>query len=250
MSKPYRVFNIMAMWGAMLGVVLGACSAFERPIPGAPAAATAPTADPDTPEEIAYHPPTWTGTLPILTAANQGLVYGPGQLVMALAEGLDPTMEYTISLVHGRDGVLGSASTVADSQGGLVLAHAVRMTGDEEGARPAGQLVFSVPEVREYAFAIDYDKAATPAPAECGVYPEQAHIGGTIVFWCGGFEPGANPKYKLHVNGQEYGSMELTAPVGSDGLLIDFFATLPGEPVGTWTVEIDGCQVSFQVVSP
>ena len=193
-------------------------------------------------------------TLPILTEANQGLVYGPGQVVLALVEDLPPSASISVSLVHEIQGVLSTAAIESDPSGRAVLMHSVRNTPDEEGARPDGQLRFTVHTGsmnKDYAFSIAYDKPVHLVPEACAFYPNSPTLGSTVVFWCGGFEAGSTPQYSILVDGEEYlVEMELAVPVGSDGLLIDFFRILPDDPPGIWTVAIGEQEITFQVTTP
>ncbi|MBC8504724.1 MAG: hypothetical protein ISR58_12245 [Anaerolineales bacterium] len=193
-------------------------------------------------------------TLPILTEANQGLVYGPSQVVLALVEDLPPSATLSVSLVHESQGVLSTAAIESDPSGRAILMHSVRNTPDEEGARPEGQLWFSVHTGsinKEYAFSIAYDKPVPLAPEVCAFYPNSTTLGSTVVFWCGGFEAGATPQYSILVDEEEYlVEMELAVPVGNDGLLIDFFRILPEDPPGVWTVVIDEQEITFPITSP
>jgi len=190
-------------------------------------------------------------TLSILTDANQGLVYGPGQVVLALVEDLPPGASVSVSLVHESEGVLSTAAVESDISGRAVLMHPVRNTPDEEGARPEGQLRFTVHTgtiKNEYAFSIAYDKPVPTAPTACDFYPTSPTQGSTVAFWCGGFGEGSTPQYSILIDGEEYlVEMELAVPVGSDGLLIDFFGILPNDPPGVWTVVIDEQEITFQV---
>ena len=192
--------------------------------------------------------------LPILTESNQDLVFGPGQVVLALVEDLPPNSTLSVSMAHETQGILSTAATESDSSGRAVMMHVVRNTPDEEGARPEGQLWFSVHVGsinKEYPFNIAYDKPVPQAQTECTFYPDSPTLGSTVVFWCGGFEPGSYPQYRILVDGEEYlVEMEMAVPVGSDELLIDFFRILPDDPPGIWTVVVGEQEVSFQVTSP
>jgi hypothetical protein len=204
---------------------------------------------------LPFYTPTWAGAVPILTKDHQGLTFGPGQLVFVYAEGLGKDQKVSITLSHAEQGQLAQAETTSDFTGHASVKHLVRKSAEAEGARPAGDLTFtlSTGDVSEsLTFTIDYQKVFEKPKPAVGISATRVQSGTAVAFWCSGFEEGATITPALTVNGQAATNpadlFELN-PAGSDGVVIGLLTVFEQDPKGIWTIQsgLESCRVSFKV---
>lgn len=165
-------------------------------------------------------PTGWSGSLPVLTAANQGLTFGPGQLVAAFGEGFAPGETVAIALIHDRQGVIYNKTALADSLGRLLTVRRLKLDAGEAEALPEGHYSFElsgVAQTRKLGFFVDYRLPAATYPKACGFYPEQAAFNGYQVFFCGGLS--ADAAYTL-LSKQGTASDQVTNTADYSGLAV------------------------------
>ena len=184
-------------------------------------------------------PTDWSGPLPILTADNQGLTFGPGQLVAAFAEGFTPGETVAIALIHDQAGALTNKTALADSLGRLLTVRRLKQNASEADALPEGHYVFELSgaaQTRKLGFFVDYRLPAATFPKACGFYPEQAVFNGYQVFFCGGLS--ADAAYTL-LSKQGAASDQVTNTADYAGLAV--FPLIQSSDAlmpGTWTVTL------------
>ena len=193
---------------------------------------------PVTPTET-LAPTGWSGPLPVLTADNQGLTFGPGLLIAAIAEGFTPGETVAIALIHDSAGVLANKTALADSLGRLLTVRRLKLDAGETEALPEGHYIFELSgaaQTRKLGFFVDYRLPAATFPKACGFFPERAAFNGYQVFFCGGLS--ANAAYTL-LSRQGEASDQATNTADYSGLavfpLIQSSDTLSP---GTWTVTL------------
>ena len=192
---------------------------------------------------------------PVITETNQGLTYGPDQVVLVFAEGFQPGETVSVSAMHETEGIVKSASASANGNGEIIIYHYVQHSAGDSDAYPAGEITFrlrtSTGAVKTYAIQIDYDHAPALTPAGCGSYPAPVQRGGTFVIWCGGFvkEDYAGANYQLGYSIAYAGNTLLNAQadVLADGLVMDWLTTEPGDPVGVWDITMGDQSFQIQV---
>jgi len=191
--------------------------------------------------------------LPFLTGGRQGLVYAPGQTVLAFASGFKPHEPLFVRLYHRTHGLLDAYATRADARGQIVLARPLSTLDDEEDFSPPGGLWFQVEALsgmeQEYAFRLD-PGPAEDAPPTKGVYPPSAVPGSVVVLWCSGMPVGETPQVQASVDGEPLRPQSLRLklyPVSSDGLLLAALTISLDDPTGQWTIFLDSCQFRFPV---
>ena len=197
-----------------------------------------PPTQPITPTET-LAPSGWSGPLPVLTADNQGLTFGPGQLVTAFADGFTPGETVAIALIHDQTGAVANKTALADSLGRLLTVRRLKQNASETEALPEGHYVFELSgaaQTRKLSFFVDYRLRAATFPKACGFYPKQAVFNGYQVFFCGGLS--ANAAYTL-LSKQGAAFDQATNTADYSGLavfpLIQSSDTLSP---GTWTVTL------------
>ena len=266
--------NFPIRWLLPLILLLSACSATPTLIPESlatevdpgnettlaisPEPENAPTADAQT--NVTAAPVIAEATpssiqLPIITDANQGLVYGPDQVVIVFAEGFHPGESVSVNAMHATEGIVKSASASANGNGEIIIYHYVQHSAGDSDAYPQGEMAFrlrtSTGSVKTYTFHIDYDHAPALAPAGCGSYPVPIQRGSALVIWCGGFvkEDYAGANYQLGYSIAYAGNALLNAQadVLSDGLVLDWLTTEPGDPAGMWDITIGDQSFQLQV---
>ena len=193
---------------------------------------------PVTPTET-LTPAGWSGPLPVLTADNQGLTLGPGQLVAALAEGFTPGETVAIALIHDQAGVLANKTALADSLGRLLTVRRLKQNASEAEALPEGHYVFELAgasQTRKLSFFVDYRLPAATFPKACGFYPKQAVFNGYQVFFCGGLS--ADAAYTL-LSKQGAASDQVTNTADYSGLAIfPLIQSSKALTPGTWRVTL------------
>ncbi|MBL6965171.1 MAG: hypothetical protein ISR60_01340 [Anaerolineales bacterium] len=192
-------------------------------------------------------------SMPVITDINQGLIYGPDQLVLVFAEGFQPGETVSVNAMHITEGIIKSISATANNHGQIVLYHYTQYRPEDKGAYPAGEITFrlrtSTGTTKTYSFNVDYEHTPEQTAPGCGSYPIPVTIGDAFAIWCGGFikadyeETDWMTTYSI----AHAGSTLLTANanVMADGLVMDWLNTTPGDPVGMWDITI-GDQI-FQI---
>ena len=197
-----------------------------------------PPTQPVTPTET-LAPSGWSGTLPILTADNQGLTFGPGQLVAAFAEGFSPGEMVAIALIHDSSGAVANKTALADSLGRLLTVRRLKQNANEAEALPEGHYVFELSgaaQTKKLGFFVDYRLPAATFPKACGFYPEQAAFNGYQVFFCGGLS--ADAAYTL-LSKQGAASDQVTNTADYSGLAVfPLIQSSDALTPGTWTVTL------------
>ena len=190
---------------------------------------------------------------PVITETNQGLTYGPDQVVLVFAEGFQPGETVSVNAMHITEGIIKSISATANNHGQIVLYHYTQYRPEDKGAYPAGEITFrlrtSTGTTKTYSFNVDYEHTPEQTAPGCGSYPIPVTIGDAFAIWCGGFikadyeETDWMTTYSI----AHAGSTLLTANanVMADGLVMDWLNTTPGDPVGMWDITI-GDQI-FQI---
>ena len=131
--------------------------------------------------------------MPVLTADNQNLTYGAGQMIAAFGEGFLPGEAVAVALIHAEQGVLLNKSAEADGLGYLLAVKRLPASANEKDAPPSGQYTYRFTgssQTLEFSFKIEYFYQPEPADKGCGFYPEKAVFNGYQVFWCSGLEAG------------------------------------------------------------
>ena len=199
---------------------------------------TASPTQPVTPTET-LPPAGWIGPVPILTADNQELTFGPGQLVAAFAEGFTPGETVAIALIHDQAGALANKTALADSLGRLLTVRRLKQNASEAEALPEGHYVFELSgavQTRKLSFFVDYRLPAATFPKACGFYPEQAAFNGYQVFFCGGLSVDA--AYTL-LSKQGTASDQATNTADYSGLAVfPLIQSSDALTPGTWTVTL------------
>ncbi len=256
------------LFAALLAVALTACSsAPEVPeIPGviagvlpndnsadAPVDESGEISNSETAGDLASQP---VGeTFPLVTVDHQGVVFGPGELVVVVFEGFSPWELLTVNMIHAEQGIIKSSSEAsADAQGTFIVFHEVKLRQDSS-AYPAGELTIvargSTGNTQRINFTLDYDKQVQPQPDGCGIYPNPPYIplGSILIAWCGGHDPAAQTiPLRITTNGTELFSDE--AAIAASGLAIALLDILEDDPAGSWTVDVGDHKFQFEVVSP
>ena len=181
----------------------------------------------------------WSGPLPVLTADNQGLTFGPGQLVAAFAEGFTPGETVAIALIHDQAGALANKTALADSLGRLLTVRRLKQNASEAEALPEGHYVFELAgaaQTRKLGFFVDYRLPEAVYPKACGFYPEQAVFNGYQVFFCGGLS--ADTAYTL-LSKQGAAIDQVTNTADYAGLAVfPLIQSSDALTPGTWTVTL------------
>ena len=131
--------------------------------------------------------------MPVLTADNQNLTYGAGQMIAAFGEGFLPGEAVAVALIHAEQGVLLNKSAEADGLGYLLAVKRLPASANEKDAPPPGQYTYRFSgssQTQELSFKVEYFYQPEPAAKGCGFYPEKAVFNGYQVFWCAGLEAG------------------------------------------------------------
>jgi hypothetical protein len=192
---------------------------------------------------------TWPAPLPILTADNQNLTFGPGQVVVAFAQGFQSGEDVAIALIHETQGVVFNKSSRADALGNVQAARRLKRSPDEKDGLPAGNY-YTYPltgafQVQKFTFQVDYQFQPAFSHKGCGFYPAQAVFEGALAFFCSGLKP--NQQYTLTTRLDEKQDAILTA---SDpfGLLI-FPLRLSSEPLlpGDWLFSLGETTTQYGV---
>ena len=218
----------------------------ETAKPSLPPTARLPRSEPTDPPPTQPVTPTktltptgWSGPLPVLTADNQGLTFGPGQLVAAFAEGFTPGETVAIALIHDQAGALTNKTALADSLGRLLTVRRLKLAADEAEALPEGHYVFELAgaaQTRKLGFYVDYRLPEGTYPKTCGFYPEQAVFNGYQVFFCGGLS--ADAAYTL-LSKQGAASDQVTNTADYSGLAVfPLIQSSEALTPGTWTVTL------------
>ena len=192
---------------------------------------------------------------PFLTAERQGLVYAPGQTVLAFAEGFQPHETLFVRLYSLTQGLVDSYQTLADLNGQVVAARPLSLEKDAETYTPPGALWFQVEGLsgkeQLYRFRLEPGQALEPAAVK-GVYPTAAVPGSVVAFWCSGLQPGAPVVVKTSVDGQTLrpGAVKITTyPVSSDSLLLGTLVVSLDDPTGEWELFVEHCRFHIPVRS-
>ena len=193
--------------------------------------------------------------LPFLTKDHTGLVYAPGQTVLAFASGFQPYEALFIRLYHRTQGLLDADASRADALGQVVLARPLGMLSDKENYIPTGGLWFQVESLsgqdQVFPFRLEPGPAVETTPTK-GVYPLVAVPGSVVVLWCNGQEVGKTPGVDGSVDGKSLDTraMRLTIyPISSDGLLLASLAVSLDDPTGLWTLYLGSCEYRLPVNS-
>ena len=195
----HRTFPILLIFTLLLAACASASPAPRATLAPSgetqkPAATQPPPAEPT--EAVAVPlsalPPAWEGPLPILTASNQNLVFGPGQVVGAFGRGFEPGEDVAVAIVHETQGVLANKAARADGLGNAQTALYLTRSPDEPGGLPAGrydlQLAGTLQTLR-FSFQVDYAHQPAPASPACSFYPAQPAFDGQLALFCQGLEP-------------------------------------------------------------
>lgn len=135
---------------------------------------------------------TWPAPLPILTADNQNLTFGPGQVVVAFAQGFQPGEDVAIALIHETQGVVFNKSSRADALGNVQAARRLKRSPDEKDGLPAGNYTYQLTgasQAQKFTFQVDYQFQPALNHRGCGFYPVQAVFEGALAFFCSGLKP-------------------------------------------------------------
>ena len=193
--------------------------------------------------------------IPVITDINQGLIYGPDQLVLVFAEGFQPGETVSVSAMHETEGIVKSISATANNHGQIVLYHYTQYRPEDKGAYPAGKITFrlrtSTGTTKTYSFNVDYEHTPEQTAPGCGSYPVPVTIGDTFAIWCGGFVKAdyEETDWMTTYSIAHAGSTLLTANanVMADGLVLDWLTTEPGDPAGMWDITIGDQSFQLQV---
>lgn len=135
---------------------------------------------------------TWSAPLPILTASNQNLTFGPGQVMTAFAQGFQPSEDVAIALIHETQGVVFNKSSRADALGNVQAARRLKRSPDEKDGLPAGNYTYQLTgasQVQKFTFQVDYQFQPALSHQGCGFYPAQVVFEGALAFFCSGLKP-------------------------------------------------------------
>jgi hypothetical protein len=140
----------------------------------------------------------WPIQLPILTADNQTLAYGPGQAIIAFAQNFQPRENIVIALIHEAQGIVANKSATADALGNVQTGRRLKQTPTEQDSLPAGKYTYrftGTSQTQTFTFQVDYQHRPSYDYKGCGYFPSKAVFEGALAFFCSGLKP--NTKYTL-----------------------------------------------------